>query len=386
MRLYRTDKFEPDYTRMPQAVKDKIKELDIAMYNVRKRTKKTVGSVRLFKSELSDLAKENGGKSAVSPEDIWVDDKGVKHYASYMTKVIPVRQQYMHRVPNSNWAETSEESKFYNKNYDNSIPEAEQPKLSIKEYDNRKAYNAVMRDPALVNLRNVILDIMNEANDKITHSNYKNNYKLPQINGNIFNYWGNRGLITGTRNYMIDAFGIQPDDEIHGVKVETRPNGTEINIMPTMYTTMLADPASGTNDLIGAIVKYYRMACNYENKKKVAPQLNLLDSLIANTGSIRQKGFTKPAASSKLADAVHTYIGYHIYGRRDILPEVTLKGYKISLDKVFEHFSRWGRDIGLSWNLRSAISGGVAAWSFMLMMLLFVNITICMISLLQMVF
>ena len=364
LRLYRTDKFEPDYTRMPQAVKDKIKELDIAMYNVRKRTKKTVGSVRLFKSELSDLAKENGGKSAVSPEDIWVDDKGVKHYASYMTKVIPVRQQYMHRVPNSNWAETSEESKFYNKNYDNSIPEAEQPKLSIKEYDNRKAYNAVMRDPALVNLRNVILDVMNEANDKITHSNYKNNYKLPQINGNIFNYWGNRGLITGTRNYMVDAFGIQPDDEIHGVKVETRPNGTEINIMPTMYTTMLADPASGTNDLIGAIAKYYRMACNYENKKKVAPQLNLLDSLITNAGSIRQKGFTKPAASSKLADAVHTYIGYHIYGRRDILPEVTLKGYKISLDKVFEHFSRWGRDIGLSWNLRSAISGGVAAWSF----------------------
>lgn len=364
LRLYRTDKFEPDYTRMPQAVKDKIKELDIAMYNVRKRTKKTVGSVRLFKSELSDLAKENGGKSAVSPEDIWVDDKGVKHYASYMTKVIPVRQQYMHRVPNSNWAETSEESKFYNKNYDNSIPEAEQPKLSIKEYDNRKAYNAVMRDPALVNLRNVILDVMNEANDKITHSNYKNNYKLPQINGNIFNYWGNKGLITGTRNYMVDAFGIQPDDEIHGVKVETRPNGTEINIMPTMYTTMLTDPASGTNDLIGAITKYYRMACNYENKKKVAPQLNLLDSLITNAGSIRQKGFTKPAASSKLADAVHTYIGYHIYGRRDILPEVTLKGYKISLDKVFEYFSRWGRDIGLSWNLRSAISGGVAAWSF----------------------
>jgi hypothetical protein len=364
LRLYRTDKFEPDYTRMPQAVKDKIKELDIAMYNVRKRTKKTASSVRLFKSELSDIAKENGGKSAVSSEDIWVDDKGVKHYASYMTKVIPVRQQYMHRVPNSNWAETSEESKFYNKNYDNSIPEAEQPKLSIKEYDNRKAYNAVMRDPALVNLRNVILDVMNEANDKITHSNYKNNYKLPQINGNIFNYWGGRGLITGTRNYMIDAFGIQPDDEIHGVKVETRPNGTEINIMPTMYTTMLTDPASGTNDLIGAIVKYYRMACNYENKKKVAPQLNLLDSLITNAGSIRQKGFTKPAASSKLADAVHTYIGYHIYGRRDILPEVTLKGYKISLDKVFEHFSRWGRDIGLSWNLRSAISGGVAAWSF----------------------
>lgn len=364
LRLYRTDKFEPDYTRMPQAVKDKIKELDIAMYNVRKRTKKTGSSVRLFKSELSDLAKENGGKSAVSPEDIWVDDKGVKHYASYMTKVIPVRQQYMHRVPNSNWAETSEESRFYNKNYDNSIPEAEQPKLSIKEYDNRKAYNAVMRDPALVNLRNVILDVMNEANDKITHSNYKNNYKLPQINGNIFNYWGSRGLITGTRNYMVDAFGIQPDDEIHGVKVETRPNGTEINIMPTMYTTMLTDPASGTNDLIGAITKYYRMACNYENKKKIAPQLNLLDSLITNAGSIRQKGFTKPAASSKLADAVHTYIGYHIYGRRDILPEVTLKGYKISLDKVFEYFSRWGRDIGLSWNLRSAISGGVAAWSF----------------------
>lgn len=46
------------------------------------------------------------------------------------------------------------------------------------------------------------------------------------------------------------------------------------------------------------------------------------------------------------------------------MPEITIGNHRISLDKIFRHFATWGRDIGLSWNLRSAISGGVSAWSF----------------------
>lgn len=38
--------------------------------------------------------------------------------------------------------------------------------------------------------------------------------------------------------------------------------------MPTQYTTMLADPSVGTNDLVGAVMRYYRMGCNYEAKRK----------------------------------------------------------------------------------------------------------------------
>ena len=66
--------------------------------------------------EVIDNVKDNGGKDAVSPDDIWVDDKGVKHYFSYMARVKPMNDKYMHRVPNNNWAETSEESAFYNPN------------------------------------------------------------------------------------------------------------------------------------------------------------------------------------------------------------------------------------------------------------------------------
>lgn len=362
LKLYRTDRYEVDYVRMPQEVKEKIRELDIAMYRIRRKSGKLGGGRRLFKSELSDIAKDNGGKDAVSPDDIWVDDKGVKHYFSYMTTVKPINDKYMHRVPNNNWAETSEESAFYNPNYDPTIPEAEQPKLEL--YDNRKDYNAVMRNTNLSKLRQALIDTIGETNAKLTHTNYRNDYKLPQIPGTIWNYISGKGLVTGVRDYMLDAFAITPDDELHGVKNKVRPNGTEINIMPTQYTTMLADPSVGTNDLVGAVMRYYRMGCNYEAKKKVAPQLNLLDETIKREGKVVKSQNTVSAANSNLNNVIHKYISYHLYGRRTALPEITIGNSRISLDKIFRHFATWGRDIGLSWNLRSAISGGVSAWSF----------------------
>ena len=362
LKLYRTDRYEVDYVRMPQEVKEKIRELDIAMYRIRRKSGKLGGGRRLFKSELSDIAKDNGGKDAVSPDDIWVDDKGVKHYFSYMTTVKPINDKYMHRVPNNNWAETSEESAFYNPNYDPTIPEAEQPKLEL--YDNRKDYNAVMRNTNLSKLRQALIDTIGETNAKLTHTNYRNDYKLPQIPGTIWNYISGKGLVTGVRDYMLDAFAITPDDELHGVKNKVRPNGTEINIMPTQYTTMLADPSVGTNDLVGAVMRYYRMGCNYEAKKKVAPQLNLLDETIKREGKVVKNQNTVSAANSNLSNVIHKYISYHLYGRRTTLPEITIGNSRISLDKIFRHFATWGRDIGLSWNLRSAISGGVSAWSF----------------------
>lgn len=362
LKLYRTDRYEVDYVRMPQEVKEKIRELDIAMYRIRRKSGKLGGGRRLFKSELSDIAKDNGGKDVVSPDDIWVDDKGVKHYFSYMTTVKPINDKYMHRVPNNNWAETSEESAFYNPNYDPTIPEAEQPKLEL--YDNRKDYNAVMRNTNLSKLRQALIDTIGETNAKLTHTNYRNDYKLPQIPGTIWNYISGKGLVTGVRDYMLDAFAITPDDELHGVKNKVRPNGTEINIMPTQYTTMLADPSVGTNDLVGAVMRYYRMGCNYEAKKKVAPQLNLLDETIKKEGKVVKSQNTVSAANSNLSYVIHKYISYHLYGRRTTLPEITIGNHRISLDKIFRHFATWGRDIGLSWNLRSAISGGVSAWSF----------------------
>jgi hypothetical protein len=362
LKLYRTDRYEVDYVRMPQEVKEKIRELDIAMYRIRRKSGKLGGGRRLFKSELSDIAKDNGGKDAVSPDDIWVDDKGVKHYFSYMTTVKPINDKYMHRVPNNNWAETSEESAFYNPNYDPTIPEAEQPKLEL--YDNRKDYNAVMRNTNLSKLRQALIDTIGETNAKLTHTNYRNDYKLPQIPGTIWNYISGKGLVTGVRDYMLDAFAITPDDELHGVKNKVRPNGTEINIMPTQYTTMLADPSVGTNDLVGAVMRYYRMGCNYEAKKKVAPQLNLLDETIKREGKVVKNQNTVSAANSNLSNVIHKYISYHLYGRRTTLPEITIGNSRISLDKIFRHFATWGRDIGLSWNLRSAIAGGVSAWSF----------------------
>lgn len=365
LKLYRNEKNEPDYTRIPEAVKAKIRQLDIAMHNIRKNTPSDkVKGRKLFKTKLTSVVENMGGRAALTEDDYWVDSNGKVHLYSYVVKVVPFVDKYLHRVPNNNWAETSEESAFYNKNYDPSIPEAEQPKLSIKEYDNRKEYAKVMSNPDLAAFRQTFIDTMDEANSKLTHSNYKNNYKLPQRTGTIFNYIGAKGVMSGVKNYMLDAFAITPDDELHGMKVENRPNGTEINILPTMYTTMLNDPSTLNHDLVGSLIRYYKMACNYDNKKKVAPQLNLVDRLINKEGVIRTGDASISAEGSELSKTIHEYIGYHVYGRSKTLGKVGPDSGKVSIDKLFKIFATWGRDIGLSWNIRSAISGLFSAGGF----------------------
>ena len=368
LKLYTTDKNEPDSNRIPEAVKAKIRELDIAMYSIRSKglpgIEIDMGHKKLFKTEFTSVVKKNGGKESLTDDDFWIDSKGKVHYYSYLLRIVPINEKYLHRVPNNNWAETSKESAYYNKNYDPTIPEAEQPKLSIKEYDNRKEFSRVSKDEKLMKFRQTFIDTMDEANSKLTHTNYKNNYKLPQVTGDRFAYIGAKGVITGTRDYMLDAFTILPDDELHGVKVENRPNGTEINILPTMYTSMLNDPSVMSHDLVDSLMRYYRMACNYDNKKKVSQQLNLLDRLVSNEGVIKEGDFVTSAEGSNLAKAIHEYIGYHLYGRSSTLPKIKILGREISLDKVFRIFAQWGRDIGLAWNLRSQISGLVSATIF----------------------
>lgn len=368
LKLYTTDKNEPDSNRIPEAVKAKIRELDIAMYSIRAKglpgIEIDMGHKKLFKTEFTSVVKKNGGKESLTDDDFWIDPKGKVHYYSYLLKIVPINEKYLHRVPNNNWAETSKESAYYNKNYDPTIPEAEQPKLSIKEYDNRKEFSRISKDAKLMKFRQTFIDTMDEANSKLTHTNYKNNYKLPQVTGNIFNYIGAKGVVTGIRDYMLDAFTILPDDELHGVKVENRPNGTEINILPTMYTTMLNNPSVMSHDLVDSLMRYYRMACNYDNKKKVSQQLNLLDRLVSKEGVIKEGDSATSAEGSNLAKTVHEYIGYHLYGRSSTLPKIKIFNREISLDKIFRIFAQWGRDIGLAWNLRSQISGLVSATLF----------------------
>ena len=364
LNLYRNSKYEVMYKSMPQEVKNKIKLLDVAMYKIRSKAPRLGLHHALYNTELSSEVERNGGIATLTSDDYFLDNKGRKIYYSYLNRVVPKNKKFFKRVPNKNWAETSVESAYHNNNYDAASQEAEQPKLSIKRYDNRKTYNKLMRDANFVAFRNTIINTIAEANEKLTYSVYKNSYKFPQVLGHIGNYIARKGLFTGIKEYTFDAFSITPDDELHGINNNTRPDGTELNIIPTMYTTMLNDPNLLTNDVVGAIMKYYRMACNYENKRKVAPQLNLLDTLVKSEGQIEKNGVIESAESSELEKQIHEYIGYHLYGRRQTLPEYNIKGNRVSLDKVFKAFATWGRDSGLAWNIRSAISGGLSAISF----------------------
>lgn len=364
--LYKTDKGESDYARMPDVVKDKIKGLDELMWRyIANAPKGDTTNVRLFKSELTSEAKKRGGRKALTEDDYFTDEKGHRHVYSYLTKIEAIDKKYMHRVPNKNWYETSAESKFIDNSYDNNITDLEQPRLSIKEYDNRSNFKYIQNNEALYNMYKEILNVMTEANAKLKYANFSNPHKLPQITGGIFDYISNRGFITGVRDYMMDDFAIRPDDEQYGREVETRPNGTEIKLVPTQYVSMLSDPEIGTSDLVKAVTKYYRMACNFENKKAVAPQINRINELIKEQGRIQTKeGAQKSAENSRLSNRLNQLVDITIFGKETIKWTANIGNYTLSLDKLIKNIARWGRDIGLGWNIRSAISGGVSAMSF----------------------
>lgn len=392
--MYRTADGQPDANRMPEEFKDKIREIDEILSHIRLvNHDKTIKRKRLFDSiESSQFIERGGNKAAVKDVDYFINAEGKPERYSFWTAIKPRNKSVLieggnkvktiyatRRIPNNEWLETSASAGYFNPDYDYTSDEVEQPIMYDRngrptEYNNEETYNRIMNDTRLMEAYNAILSIITESNDMLDYTVHKNNYRLPQVMGNMWHYISKKGIISGSRDYMFDHLGITDNDTEFGVKANTMPDGTEILLVPTQYTSMLSDQSVMTTDLVGALMRYYRMAVNYKNKSAIKSDLNLFQDVLKresrrekrdNEGTLQMS--TKGSESlPNLITSVERFIWSNVFGRSRSNKEVTIGDHKFSLDKLAQAVMSYGRDLRLGWNIRSAVSGSVSAFAYYL--------------------
>ena len=178
--------------------------------------------------------------------------------------------------PGSEYSELDESSIFVNKNFVKN-GKSMQPKNMYRNKDFDEL-NANEKE-----FLNMLLNTMDEANSMIPNKALDRDYMLPQISGRtmsvLSNTLRNKELQTGLK-YSFRKFGVKYAETTGDVSTNTdlarRPDGTVVNNIPIRFINKLDNPSVQTTDVLGSVIMFYDMACNYSNKSKNLPTLELI--------------------------------------------------------------------------------------------------------------
>lgn len=245
---------------------------------------------------------------------------------SWYTKMVPKDKTLIERVANNNWMEVSDKSPYFNQAY----YQAQQEHPDLKDeywipkkdkYDSEDRYNKVMNDPDAKALYEELLSTVAEANEayKLLHVNP---YKMPQISGSVYKYMkaainqvsGLNKLTAPFRGYgqwLVDKLSIRNDDKGYN-KALTKPNGERLNLIPQNYIATLDRPEAILADLIGGVMQYYQAAMEWQNKKEIQPQVELLKSHVLGKRFIDKKKAVK-TGESNTARFVKAFVDMNLY-------------------------------------------------------------------------
>lgn len=215
----------------------------------------------------------------------YVDEKGKRKYLKAFTYLTPrswtikIGDQEIETIrsyPGSEYSELDLSSPFVNKNFDKDGPSL-QPNA---EYKNEK-YSSLSQDELA--FLNALVSTMDEANRKIPQKALSRDFLLPQISGRTMSIVSN-ALMTQQWStaigYPFRKFGVTysetEDDVTTNMDVLRRPDGTVVNNIPIRYIRKLKNPIAQTTDVLGSVITFYQMACNYENKSQNLPTLELI--------------------------------------------------------------------------------------------------------------
>lgn len=249
----------------------------------------------------------------------------------YFTKLVArpeYEDEFMDFIPGDGWIE-HQETYMANPNYDNNNKQFLQPKRFYEDengnpikskplYDNTAKFNKVMNSPTLRNLYNVVLETSREINQMYNRDNF-DEYLLPGITGSVFKYQKNKtSLSNGILQYVKDKFGIgdqsvQQDQDFQqninrilgitddfgniveqkGVNISdgTRPDGSELNMIPRYYVNKLDDPSQLSSDLIGIMAEAYKSAADYKYKSEVRDQCETIADMMRFRDVYKKKTF-----------------------------------------------------------------------------------------------
>lgn len=359
LKQFRNDKTQEIESLIPNATQLELDKIDIDLYKIRKRNKKTTTKTPGLK--FSDVAKqvpsklyyelraqaiENGTYSTFEQNHCNRDSHGNVYPKSYLTKLEPAKDKYILKEQPSNYfSEVDENSPFVNKNYvleTEDIGEYYLPKSSI--YDNSSAYSNVSNNEDMLELYNQLVSTIEESNSKLTNLTNLNKYRLPQISGSMWRYISARGY-EGFKEYWKDKFTSKNDDlGLNDKSLSDDDNsivekeGSTMYFVPQNYVKNLEDPSTITANTVGSVIQYFKMAENFKVKSELRPKTEAILHFLRNrnlTSSRLIKGMqkvkTKAGVDTNIYKFAKNFVESNIYDIKTKSAIWDLKGFSIDI-------------------------------------------------------
>lgn len=384
LRQFRDDKTgEINTDLMPNSTKNLINRLDARMRVLRKKKKrnkdqKGVAFEDIAKIVPTDKFKRDYAKAQEAEQEnpgtlhefemahMVMAADGTMYPKSYYTKIVPKDSKYIETEPSTNFSELSEESPFFNKNYDPNIGEYYQPKKEL--YDNSAKFAEMKKDADLYALYNELVSVMDESNQKLDNTMGLNKYKLPQISGSFYRYLVAYRFnpFKAFKNWIVDKFSIRNDDVGYGESVATAPDGTELHLIPKFFIKDLDDPTTISMDIVGSVIQYFRMAENFKQKSLIKGKMENIKAFIAQRSYTPIKDSRKwygKKDSPKIGTATNIYkfaekfINMNLYGIQTNNLTINIKGRDINFAKLMKTITGYGTVRNLALNLYCAATG-----------------------------
>ncbi|MDY5420373.1 MAG: hypothetical protein SPG45_10160 [Lactobacillus johnsonii] len=286
--------------------------------------------------------------------------------ASFWRKLVPkdeFKSKYVERIPNRSWAEIDRESPFYDPRFTKYEDRGETVIPNPKYFDNSAAYKKITSDPKLKALYDALVDVMDLSNSKIGFLRYANKYKLPQIEGGSWTQIRSKdNFLKGIAYAAQDLYTVKDDDDRYMIENAKRSDGSLVKLIPTRYIKMLDNPDAITNDVVGSIIHYYKMAVNYEKMSEAAPELELALDFVSRMDFKDKKGGIISGVESKTYDKMKDLMDRFVYGMEKDAKEVDIKlpkgkHVKLSIDKLVNNLAAYTRIQGISQNLNVILTG-----------------------------
>lgn len=222
----------------------------------------------------------------------YIDEKGKRRYLNAFKYLSPINWtidvngkviKCIDTVPGSEYSELDESSLLVNENFVKD-GKSMQPKAfdsNGKRLYKNESYEKLTSDEKT--FLQALLDTMDEANSMIPNKALYRDELLPQISGRTMSVLSNtlRNMEWQTAlKYSVRKFGVKyaetTEDVSTNVDLARRPDGTVVNNIPIRFVNKLDNPAVQTTDVLGSVIMFYDMACNYKNKSQNLPVLELI--------------------------------------------------------------------------------------------------------------
>lgn len=358
-----------DAYKLQEQVKDRLLQIDIelnALYNKHKDRSSEFSKIAKIVETPEYYADKKKYKQLGTKEyDEWVEKShtwvnGKPSPVSYYKMLVPKDTKYIEMRLSRMNQELDKDSELVNENYNFEDPEYYQPKKSL--YDNSKAFKEATNTKQKKDIYDLIISTMSEANSKISYLKNRENYKLPQMTGDIVDFTcrGNK-FFKGIKSFTLDNIIAKQDDAEYSLDNFTqKPDGSQLQFVPTHYVKALDDPNHISRNLVGMLVEYSRMAENYRLKNEKQADFELIKNQIARRDFTKLNFATrsKQDITGDKSNIYHRYqdmLDMNLYGQYKKPITINVLGYNISVTKIMDNIRAYATASNLGNNFPAIV-------------------------------